>query len=54
MGVHNIGPTGWNVPFSLDITDLVRWGEPNQITVRVQDVSHAGGIYRPIHLQIMK
>lgn len=54
VGVHNIGPTGWNVPFSLDVTDLVRWGEPNQIAVRVQDVSHAGGIYRPVHLQIMK
>lgn len=54
VGEHNIGTVGWDVPFSLDVTDLVRWGEPNQITVRVQDLAYAGGIYRPIQLQIMK
>ena len=54
VGEHNIGSIGWDIPFSLDVSDLIRWGEPNQITVRVQDVAHAGGIYKPVELQIMK
>lgn len=54
VGEHNIGSAGWDIPFSLDVTDLIRWGQPNQITVRVQDLAYAGGIYRPIQLQIMK
>ncbi|MGN0867316.1 MAG: sugar-binding domain-containing protein [Oligosphaeraceae bacterium] len=54
VGEHDLGPVGWNVPFSLDVTDLIRWGEPNQITVRVQDVGGAGGIYKPIKLQVME
>ncbi len=54
VGDHDMGPMGWNVPFSLDVTDLIRWGEPNQITVRVQDVTGAGGIYKPVKLQVME
>lgn len=54
VGEHDIGPVGWNVPFSLDVTDLIRWGEPNQITVRVQDVGGAGGIYKSVRLQVME
>ncbi len=54
VGEHDMGPVGWNVPFSLDVTDLIRWGEPNQITVRVQDVGGAGGIYKPVKLQVME
>jgi beta-galactosidase len=52
--------------FVLDITHLLRWGEPNSITVRVDnafnehmvprghssDWAHDGGIYRPVQLLI--
>jgi hypothetical protein len=30
-GNHDIGPSGWDVPFSLDITDIVKWGEKNRL-----------------------
>lgn len=54
IGQHNIGKAGWQVPFSLDITDEIKWGEDNQITVRVLDSAGAGGIYKPVSLQIME
>ncbi len=54
VGVRDIGSIGWDIPFSLDVTDLIHWGEINQITVRVLDRAYAGGIYKPVQLQIMK
>lgn len=54
VGVRDIGSVGWDIPFSLDVTDLIHWGEINQITVRVLDRANAGGIYKPVQLQVMK
>ena len=54
IGDHDLGPDGWDMPFSLDVTEEIRWGEPNQITIRVRDDAYAGGIYLPIQLQVME
>lgn len=54
VGQHDIGPTGWNVPFQLDVTDLVEPGEEHQITVRAMNTAAAGGIWQPIHLRAFR
>ncbi len=53
-GEHDIGPAGWNKPFSLDVTDLLRWGAENQITVRAMNTAMAGGIWRPVTIMVLK
>jgi len=53
-GQHDIGPAGWDAAFSVDITDCVRWGAANQITVRAKNTRMAGGIWRPVHLRLYK
>ncbi len=54
VGQHDIGPNGWDIPFRLSITDAVRWGEANQITVRVHNSAAAGGIWKPVTVEILK
>lgn len=54
LGCHDIGPDGWNIPFSLDCTEEVRWGKENVMVVRVLDTRFAGGIYKPVHIEILK
>ncbi|MBN2449261.1 MAG: hypothetical protein JXR77_02665, partial [Lentisphaeria bacterium] len=54
VGDHDLGPSGWNRPFSLDVTGLVRWGARNQLTVRVHDSAHAGGIWQPVRLEVLR
>lgn len=53
-GEHDIGPAGWNKPFSLDVTDLLRWGGENQITVRAMNTAMAGGIWRPVTIMVLE
>ncbi|MEW6359260.1 MAG: HEAT repeat domain-containing protein [Planctomycetota bacterium] len=53
-GTHDMGPSGWDKPFQIDVTGLVRWGEPNQIAVRVHDSAMAGGIWQPVELRVLK
>jgi len=53
-GEHDIGPTGWDKPFRLGVTDLLRWGETNQITVRAMNTAAAGGIWRPVTILVLK
>ena len=53
-GEHDIGPSGWDKPFRLDVTDLLRWGEENQVTVRAMNTAAAGGIWRPITIMALK
>ena len=53
-GQHDIGPDGWDKPFALDVTQDVRWGQRNQITVRVYDSVQAGGIWRPVRIEALK
>lgn len=54
LGSHDIGPDGWNTTFALDCTKEVRWGEENVLVVRVLDTEQAGGIWKPIHVEILK
>ncbi|MCK5804084.1 MAG: HEAT repeat domain-containing protein [Lentisphaeria bacterium] len=54
VGQQDIGPLGWDVPFGLDITKEIKWDGPNQITVRVMNTNHGGGIWRPVRIEILK
>ena len=54
LGCHDLGPGGWNASFALDCTKEVRWGEENVLVVRVLDTVQAGGIWKPIHVEILK
>ena len=53
-GVHDVGPNGWRTTFDIEITPFVKWGSPNQITVRVLNTAGAGGIYKPVEFQVLK
>ncbi|MDA1142394.1 MAG: HEAT repeat domain-containing protein [Planctomycetota bacterium] len=54
VGQHDAGPHGWDKPFRLDATKQVRWDGENQITVRVLDTKFAGGIWKPVSLEILE
>ncbi len=54
VGEHDVGPEGWNLPFLLNITEEVKWGEKNQITVRAMNTQHAGGIWRPVAIEVLQ
>ncbi len=51
VGEHDIGPAGWDKPFTLDVSDVIKWGEPNQITVRAMNTAAAGGIWQPVFVR---
>jgi hypothetical protein len=54
VGQHDLGTEGWNKPFALDVTKELKWGEKNQITVRVYDSAYAGGIWKPVTIQVLQ
>ena len=54
VGEHDIGPEGWDKPFFLDITKEARWGEENQITVRAMNTRFAGGIWKPVTIDVLE
>ncbi len=54
IGQHDIGPTGWDQRFAMDVGNELKWGEKNQITVRVLDRKQAGGIWKPVYLEALK
>jgi hypothetical protein len=54
VGRHDLGTAGWDKAFTLDISDAVRWGAPNQITVRVLDTAYAGGIWKPVRIEALR
>ena len=54
LGSHDIGPSGWNTPFALDCRKEIRWGEENILVVRVLDTAVDGGIFKPVHVEILK
>jgi len=39
---------GWNVPFEVDVTAAVRYGQPNQLAIQVHDSALQGGIWKPV------
>ncbi len=50
-GVHDIGPSGWDREFALDVSKGLRWGGANKIAVRVYNTAQAGGIWKPVTLR---
>jgi hypothetical protein len=54
VGQHDIGPDGWDKRFAMDASDYLKWGAENQITVRVLDRKFAGGIWKPVNLEVLK
>jgi len=54
VGQHDIGPEGWDKSFALDVTRELKWGTRNQITVRVHDSMYAGGIWKPVKIEVLK
>lgn len=53
-GQHDVGMSGWNKPFDLDITKEIRWGAENLLTVRVEDTKAAGGIWKDVLIHLVK
>jgi len=53
-GDHAIGPEGWDKPFQIDVTDCLRWGAPNQFTVRAMNTVGHGGIWQPVKLVLLR
>lgn len=53
-GQHNIGMEGWDKPFQIDATPVIRPGETNQITVRVKNTRGNGGIWKPVELKTFR
>lgn len=54
VGQHDLGKEGWDKPFALDVTKELKWGQSNQITVRVYDSAFAGGIWKPVSIQVLQ
>ena len=54
VGQHAVGTAGWDKPFQLDVTDELRWGRRNLLVVRVFDARKAGGIWKPVSLDILR
>lgn len=53
---HTVATTGlqpesiWVTPFVVDVTDKLKFGEPNQLTVAVLNRMGMGGVYKPVRL----
>jgi hypothetical protein len=50
IGEHNIGWTGWDKPFAMDITHSLRSGGQNVLAVEVYDRASVGGLWRSVKL----
>jgi len=54
-GQHDLGAgLGWDEPFLLDVTEFIKWGQENQITVRVLNTALGGGIWKPVTVNIQR
>ena len=47
VGEYNRGPGGWDKPFAMDVTGLLREGECH-LAFRVYNSAHAGGVWKPV------
>jgi hypothetical protein len=54
LGAHDKGPEGWKEPFAVDCRKEILWGRENVLTIRVYDAAYAGGIYKPVRVDILK
>ena len=49
-GAHDVGGTGWDQRFRIEVTDLIRPGSQNLIAVRVYGGILYGGIWKSVKL----
>ena len=49
-----INPNSWKEPQEYDVTNLVKFGEKNQISVLVENTVGKGGLWRPSYLRFEK
>ena len=54
LGCHDMGEMGVDMPFAMDGTKEARWGGENVLAVRILDTGRAGGITKPVHIEILK
>jgi len=54
LGCHDVGQEGWNKTFSVDCRREIRWNAENTLVVRVLDIAQGGGIWKPVHVDILK
>jgi hypothetical protein len=54
LGCHDIGHERWKEPFAVDCRKEILWDKENVLTIRVYDAAYAGGIYKPIRVDILK
>ena len=54
IGQRAEGADAWNKPIFMDITNEIKWGKENQLTVRVFDSDKAGGICKEPQLHLLK
>jgi len=53
VGENDIGPSGWDKAFRIDAGNALKWGQDNQVTVRVLNTAMAGGIWKPVSILVM-
>lgn len=54
LGQHVEGLSGWDKAFRFNAAKEIRWGARNQLTIRVFDSCNAGGIWRPVAVEVLK
>lgn len=54
LGCHDLGLEGWDQPFEVDCRKEIRWGAENVLVVRVLDSGAAGGIWKPVRVDVLK
>jgi len=54
VGKQDIGPSGWDKPFALDVTGTLLPGADNLLAVRVIDTFGGGGLWKSIKLMVEK
>lgn len=53
IGQHAKGPDGWDTPFRFDVNRELIPGQENILVVRVYDSEEAGGIWKPVFIEMM-
>lgn len=43
---------GWKTPFALDVTDAIKPGKENALTIRVEDPGALGGLWKSVKLMV--
>ncbi len=54
VGDHDLGPGGYDQEFQVDVTEQLNWGGPNQITIRAMNTVGAGGVWKPVQIEVLE